>query len=92
MRFIAIAFVGLAIYLIAQSVTVLAVGFRPHHSLLGIIWTAVTAAVMFAVAVLVGLTLNATLGWWWADPAAGFVIVYYAVKGARTILGDLRED
>jgi hypothetical protein len=26
--------------------------------------------------VLVGLVLNATLGWWWADPLAGFVIVF----------------
>jgi divalent metal cation (Fe/Co/Zn/Cd) transporter len=68
----------------------------------GIVWTAVTAAVMFAlaagkartgralgnpvlrtegrvtmidgilaVAVLAGLVLNAAVGWWQADPAAG---------------------
>ncbi len=40
---------------------------------------------LLAVAVLVGLVLNATLGWWWADPAAGLVIIYYAVKEARAI-------
>ena len=34
---------------------------------------------LLATAVLAGLVLNATLGWWWADPAAGFVLVYYAV-------------
>jgi divalent metal cation (Fe/Co/Zn/Cd) transporter len=92
---------------------VLAVGFRPHHSPLGITWTAVTAAVMFALAgakartgfaldnpvlvtegkvtlidvlataVLVGLVLNAALGWWWADPAAGYVLVCYAVREAH---------
>jgi len=28
-----------------------------------------------AAAVLVGLVLNAVLGWWWADPLAGLVIV-----------------
>ena len=33
-----------------------------------------------AAAVLVGLLLNAALGWWWADPLAGFVIVFYSVK------------
>jgi len=43
---------------------------------------------LLAVAVLVGLLLNATLGAWWADPASGFVIVYYAGSEARTILRD----
>jgi divalent metal cation (Fe/Co/Zn/Cd) transporter len=33
-----------------------------------------------AGAVLVGLVLNALLGWWWADPLAGLVIVYYGIK------------
>ncbi|MGV9385447.1 hypothetical protein ACWDRB_57255 [Nonomuraea sp. NPDC003707] len=33
-----------------QSTWVLVAGFRPHHSPLGIAWTAVTAAVMFALA------------------------------------------
>jgi len=33
-----------------------------------------------AAAVLVGLILNAVAGWWWADPLAGLVIVYYGVK------------
>lgn len=33
-----------------------------------------------AAAVLVGLLLNAVLGWWWADPLAGLVIVYYGAK------------
>lgn len=29
---------------------------------------------------LVGLVLNATLGWWWADPVAGLVIAGFAVR------------
>lgn len=35
---------------------------------------------ILAVAVLLGLILNATAGWWWADPAAGYVLVFYAVR------------
>ena len=42
---------------------------------------------VLAVAVLLGLTLNAGLGWWWADPAAGYVLVYYAAREAREIFG-----
>jgi divalent metal cation (Fe/Co/Zn/Cd) transporter len=34
-------------------------------------------------AVLAGLALNALFGWWWADPLAGLVIVYYADREAR---------
>ncbi len=33
-----------------------------------------------AAAVLSGLILNAVAGWWWADPLAGLVIVYYGLK------------
>lgn len=36
-------------------------------------------------AVLLGLALNAALGWWWADPVAGYVLVYYAVREVRGI-------
>jgi divalent metal cation (Fe/Co/Zn/Cd) transporter len=39
-----------------------------------------------AAAVLVGLTRNAALGWWWADPLAGLVIVGYALQEARSAL------
>jgi hypothetical protein len=35
---------------------------------------------LLAASVLVGLTLNATLGWWWADPVAAYVLVYYAAR------------
>ncbi|MCU1603301.1 MAG: cation transporter [Frankiales bacterium] len=111
LRLIAVAFGLLAVYLAVQAAVVLAVGFHPHVSGLGIAWTAVTAVVMFALAagkartgaalgnpvlvaegrvtlvdgllavsVLVGLVLNATAGWWWADPLAGLVLVGYAVK------------
>ena len=116
LRLIGAAFAGLAVYLLAQSTIVLAVGYHPRHSVTGIIWTALTAAAMFALAagkartgraldnpvlqtegrvtaidgilalaVLAGLVLNATAGWWWADPAAGYVLVYYAAREARDI-------
>ncbi len=45
---------------------------------------------LLATAVLIGLLLNALLGWWWADPCAAFVIVYYAIREARSITHDLR--
>lgn len=113
LRLIGIAFVLLAIYLTAQSVIALVTAHHASSSVGGILWTAVTAVVMFslaagksrtgralanpvliaegrvtfvdgllAVAVLLGLVLNFAFGWWWADPAVGFVIVYYAVREA----------
>jgi len=116
LRLIGYAFAALAVYLLVQSTVVLATGYHPHHSLLGIIWTAITAAVMFALAaskartgralgnpvlrtegrvtlvdgilaaaVLLGLVLNVALGWWWADPAAGYVLVFYAGREVREI-------
>jgi divalent metal cation (Fe/Co/Zn/Cd) transporter len=36
-----------------------------------------------AAAVLVGIVLNSALGWWWADPVSGLVIVYYGFREAR---------
>jgi divalent metal cation (Fe/Co/Zn/Cd) transporter len=35
---------------------------------------------LLASAVLVGLILNVAVGWWWADPAAAFVIVYCGLR------------
>ena len=123
LRLIGYAFTALAIYLLVQSSLVLAAGYRPGHSRLGIIWTAATAVAMFAlaagkartgraldnpvvlrtegrvtmidgvlaVAVLAGLALNAALGWWWADPAAGYVLVCYAAREVREIFFPARH-
>lgn len=44
-----------------------------------------------AGAVLVGLVLNAAAGWWWADPAAGYVIVFYGIKEGRAALVEARS-
>lgn len=45
---------------------------------------------LLACAVLLGLVLDDVLGWWWADPLAGLVIVYYAITEARSIYTALR--
>lgn len=37
--------------------------------------------------VLVGIGLNAALGWWWADPVASLVIVFYGFKPPAPRLG-----
>jgi len=116
LRLIGYAFVALALYIAVQSTVVLATGFHPKHSPIGIAWTASTAIVMFtlaagkartgaaldnpvlqtegrvtfidgllAVSVLAGLKLNSVVGAWWADPLAGFVIVFYGLKEANEI-------
>jgi divalent metal cation (Fe/Co/Zn/Cd) transporter len=36
-----------------------------------------------AVAVLIGVLLNAAAGWWWADPLGALVLVPYAAREAR---------
>jgi divalent metal cation (Fe/Co/Zn/Cd) transporter len=116
LRLIGGAFALLAVYLAVQSTLVLVTGYHPQPSPGGIVWTAVTAVVMFglaagkartgvaldnpvlrtegrvtlvdgllAVAVLAGLVLNAALGWWWADPVAGYVLLAYAAREVREI-------
>jgi divalent metal cation (Fe/Co/Zn/Cd) transporter len=41
---------------------------------------------ILASTVLLGLVLNSLFGWWWADPIAALVVVYYAIREAVTIL------
>jgi divalent metal cation (Fe/Co/Zn/Cd) transporter len=43
---------------------------------------------LLATAVLLGLTLNAVAGWWWADPAAGYFLVAYGGREAWSLLHD----
>lgn len=43
---------------------------------------------LLAAAVLAGLLLNAAFGWWWADPVAGLVIVYYGLVEGRAAWQD----
>lgn len=47
------------------------------------------ACAWLSVALLVGLGLNALLGWWWADPAAGLVVVFFLLReGLEMAWGD----
>jgi divalent metal cation (Fe/Co/Zn/Cd) transporter len=42
--------------------------------------------------VLVGLILNAALGWWWADPEAALVVAPLVInEGLEAVEGDDRE-
>jgi divalent metal cation (Fe/Co/Zn/Cd) transporter len=50
LRLIGAAFLALAGYLAAQSTVVLATGYHPRPSPLGIFWTSITALVMFGLA------------------------------------------
>jgi Cation efflux family len=50
LQIIGVAFLLLAIYIGGQSIYVLVSEARPHHSLLGIAWLALTAIAMFALA------------------------------------------
>lgn len=110
------AFAILAVYLTIQSTLALIVGHHASRSSGGILWTAITALVMFglavgksrtgralhsqvlitegrvtfvdgllALAVLLGLLLDEAFGCWWADPMAGYVIVFYACREALGI-------
>jgi hypothetical protein len=38
---------------------------------------------ILATTVLTGLALNAAIGWWWADPAAAYILVFYATREVR---------
>lgn len=40
---------------------------------------------LLGVAVLLGLLLNSLAGWWWADPLAGYVLVFYALREVKDI-------
>ncbi len=46
---------------------------------------------LLAVSILVGLSLNALAGWWWADPASTYVIVVYGLREAAAITSGLRS-
>jgi divalent metal cation (Fe/Co/Zn/Cd) transporter len=40
---------------------------------------------------LTGLSLNAALGWWWADPLAALIVAVAAANESREILREVRE-
>lgn len=51
------------------------------------------ACVWLSAVVLVGLALNATLGWWWADPIAALgVVVFLVLEGREALTADTLAD
>jgi divalent metal cation (Fe/Co/Zn/Cd) transporter len=123
-RLIAVSFGSLAAYVAVQGVTDLVTGAKPESSVVGVVLTALSLAVMPTLArakrrlapalgsravaseanqtslcaalsavALVGLGLNATVGWWWADPVAALVIGGLAANEAvRTWRAESLED
>lgn len=122
LRLISVAFLILAVGLIVVAVSDLASGRRAEESPWGIAYLAVTAVVMFGLAILkrrtatqlgseplmseatvtfldgvlsvttlVGLALNAYLGWWWADPVAGVLVGIAAINEARETRQEAQE-
>ncbi len=114
LRLTAYAFAVLGTVLAVAAVNDLVSGRRADESFWGIVYLAITAVVMFALAVakrrtaaqldsaplraeatltfldgvlststLVGLALNAYVGWWWADPAAALIVAFAAFGEAR---------
>jgi divalent metal cation (Fe/Co/Zn/Cd) transporter len=114
LKLIGTAFIALAIYVFVQSVWTILGHVHPSPSSLGLIWLALTCAVMLmlawgklatgrrlgnpvlitearvtlidatlAASVLIGIGVNGLFGWWWADPLAGLIIVYYGLSEGR---------
>jgi divalent metal cation (Fe/Co/Zn/Cd) transporter len=50
------------------------------------------ACVYLSAVVLIGLLLNATLGWWWADPIAALGVVYFLVREGFEAFEDDEDD
>ena len=120
LRLIAVSFFVLSAYVVADTGISLLIAREAEPSVLGIILSAVSLAVMpafsllerrtgqqlgsatavadskqtllcayLSATLLLGLLLNALLGWWWADSVAAVVIAAWAVKeGVEAWRGD----
>lgn len=122
LKMIAAAFLLISLALFVVAANDLASGRRAGESPLGIAYLAVTAVVMFTLAVakrriatvlgseplgseatvtfldgvlsvgtLLGLALNAYVGWWWADPIAGMLVAVAAANEARETVAEARS-
>src|SRR6266487_10521 len=122
-RWAGILFLGLAVYIVAESGRRLLTGDRPGESVVGITLTALSLIVMpllaraklrvaaslgsralradahetivcawLSATTLLGLGLNALLGWWWADPVAALAMLPLIVReGVEAWRGDAAE-
>ncbi len=51
------------------------------------------ACVILSVTLLIGLLFNYFFGWWWADPIASLIIVWFLIKEGRELLeGEENEN
>lgn len=122
LRMVAVAFALLALVLLVVSVRDLATGRRPGESVFGIAYLAVTAVVMFLLAVvkrrtadhlesaplrseaavtfldgmlasatMIGLTMNAAFGWWWADTTAALLVGLAAAIESRETWNEAKD-
>lgn len=122
LRLVGVAFALLAVSLGTAAVRDLVTGRTAGESWVGIGYLAITALVMFGLAVakrrvatesrsepfaaeaemtfldgilstatLVGLSLNALFGLWWADPAAGLLIAAIALRESAESLEEARS-
>jgi divalent metal cation (Fe/Co/Zn/Cd) transporter len=122
LRMTAGAFGALAVVLVVFAARDLLTGREAEESIFGIAYLAITALVMFGLAVakrrtarelesaplhseanmtfldgvlstatLLGLALNAFLGWWWADPLAALVVGIAAANEARETWAEAEE-
>jgi divalent metal cation (Fe/Co/Zn/Cd) transporter len=123
-RWIAVCFAVLALYVAVEAISQLTSQRAPDVSLVGIVLAAISLVVMpllarakkrlgptlgsqavvsesrqtelcawLSAVVLVGLGLNATLGWWWADPVAALILAGFAAfEAARTWRAESLED
>lgn len=97
LRLIGAAFGALGVYLSVQSTTVTAAAMfalaagkaRTGAALSNPVLTTEGRVTLIdgllAAAVLLGLLLNSIAGWWWADPLAGYVLVFYALREVKEI-------
>jgi divalent metal cation (Fe/Co/Zn/Cd) transporter len=120
LRIVGVCFLALAAYVGYESISDLASGKAPEHSIPGIALACVSLVVMpllsrakkrvanelgssamhadakqtdfcvyLSVILLLGLVLNAALGWWWADPAAALIMVpLIAKEGVEAMKGE----
>jgi hypothetical protein len=122
LRLTAGAFGALAVALMAFAIRDLATGREAGESILGIAYLAITAVVMFGLAIakrrtadalgsaplrseaamtfldgvlstvtLIGLALNAFVGWWWADPLAALLVGIAAAREAQEVWSEAAE-
>jgi divalent metal cation (Fe/Co/Zn/Cd) transporter len=75
---IAVSFCVISAYIAVEATRTLLGGDHPDASWIGIALAAVTLLTM-----LVGLGVNALVGWWWADPVAALLIAVVAVREGR---------